>query len=61
MSNLEKIELLNQRTFLEFFAGIGLMRMGLELAGWSISFANDIARSMMRCSCWFMCDAASLF
>ena len=26
----------------EFFAGIGLMRMGLERAGWQITFANDI-------------------
>lgn len=26
----------------EFFAGIGLMRMGLEAAGWNIAFANDI-------------------
>ncbi len=31
-----------QKTFLEFFAGIGLMRLGLEQAGWSIQFANDI-------------------
>jgi DNA (cytosine-5)-methyltransferase 1 len=30
------------KTFAEFFAGIGLMRMGLERAGWHISFANDI-------------------
>lgn len=29
-------------TFAEFFAGIGLMRMGLENAGWKIRFANDI-------------------
>jgi DNA (cytosine-5)-methyltransferase 1 len=29
-------------TFAEFFAGIGLMRIGLERAGWQISFANDI-------------------
>jgi len=29
-------------TFAEFFAGIGLMRMGLELGGWKIKFANDI-------------------
>lgn len=29
-------------TFAEFFAGIGLMRMGLEQAGWRILFANDI-------------------
>ncbi len=32
----------NSRTFAEFFAGIGLMRMGLEAAGWAIAFANDI-------------------
>jgi DNA (cytosine-5)-methyltransferase 1 len=30
------------KTFAEFFAGIGLMRMGLEKAGWEIAFANDI-------------------
>lgn len=33
------------KTFAEFFAGIGLMRLGLEKAGWKISFANDIAPS----------------
>jgi DNA (cytosine-5)-methyltransferase 1 len=31
-----------QKTFAEFFAGIGLMRMGLEQAGWNVKFANDI-------------------
>jgi DNA (cytosine-5)-methyltransferase 1 len=30
------------RRFLEFFAGIGLMRLGLERAGWEAVFANDI-------------------
>src|ERR1039458_8651517 len=30
------------KNFAEFFAGIGLMRIGLERAGWSIAFANDI-------------------
>jgi DNA (cytosine-5)-methyltransferase 1 len=30
------------RTFAEFFAGIGLMRISLENAGWRIAFANDI-------------------
>ena len=30
------------KTFAEFFAGIGLMRIGLELSGWQIRFANDI-------------------
>ena len=29
-------------TFAEFFAGIGLMRLGLEQAGWRIRFANDL-------------------
>jgi len=29
---------LKQRTFAEFFAGIGLMRMGLENAGWIAAF-----------------------
>ena len=34
--------LVPRMTFLEFFAGIGLMRLGLEQGGWSIAFANDI-------------------
>lgn len=36
------------KTFAEFFAGIGLMRMGLEIEGWSVSFANDIDEQKMR-------------
>lgn len=28
--------------FAEFFAGIGLMRMGLEARGWNLAYANDI-------------------
>ena len=31
-----------QKTFAEFFAGIGLLRLGLENAGWKAKFANDI-------------------
>lgn len=31
-----------EKTVAEFFAGIGLMRMGLERAGWRVTFANDI-------------------
>ncbi len=30
------------KLFAEFFAGIGLMRLGLEKAGWRVAFANDI-------------------
>jgi DNA (cytosine-5)-methyltransferase 1 len=33
---------LPQRTVAEFFAGIGLMRLGLERQGWHVAFANDI-------------------
>jgi DNA (cytosine-5)-methyltransferase 1 len=31
-----------RKTFAEFFAGIGLVRMGLEQQGWSVAFANDV-------------------
>ena len=33
---------MSSKTFGEFFAGIGLMRLGLERAGWRVVFANDI-------------------
>ena len=32
----------DENTVAEFFAGIGLMRMGLEQAGWKVVWANDI-------------------
>lgn len=35
-------EKIADRTFLEFFAGIGLVRMGLEAKGWRPVWANDI-------------------
>lgn len=38
----------NERTVAEFFAGIGLMRMGLEQAGWVIKWANDIDEDKMN-------------
>lgn len=30
------------KTVAEFFSGIGLMRLGLDQAGWTTVFANDI-------------------
>jgi len=30
------------RSAAEFFAGVGLARMGLERAGWEVAFANDL-------------------
>lgn len=41
MKQITKQHLL-PKTCAEFFAGIGLMRMGLEAQGWSALFANDI-------------------
>ncbi|MGA2542820.1 MAG: DNA cytosine methyltransferase [Verrucomicrobiota bacterium] len=32
-----------EKTFAEFFAGAGLMRIGLERAGWRIAFANHVS------------------
>jgi DNA (cytosine-5)-methyltransferase 1 len=37
-----------ERTVAEFFAGIGLMRMGLEQAGWQVIWANDIDEDKKR-------------
>lgn len=37
-----------EKNFAEFFAGIGLMRIGLERAGWRINFANDIDEDKRR-------------
>jgi DNA (cytosine-5)-methyltransferase 1 len=37
-----RYSLLPLKTVAEFFAGIGLMRMGLERQGWVVRFANDI-------------------
>lgn len=34
--------LYSERTVAEFFAGVGLARIGLEKAGWQVRFANDI-------------------
>ncbi len=39
---------IQKKNFAEFFAGIGLMRMGLEQAGWKIEFANDIDEDKWR-------------
>lgn len=38
----------DKQTVAEFFAGIGLMRMGLEQAGWKVVWANDIDEDKMR-------------
>jgi DNA (cytosine-5)-methyltransferase 1 len=35
--------IVSENTVAEYFAGIGLMRLGLEAAGWRVVFANDIS------------------
>ncbi len=39
---------LRKKTCAEFFAGIGLMRMGLEREGWTVVYANDIAADKFK-------------
>jgi DNA (cytosine-5)-methyltransferase 1 len=39
---VDGFSVLTHKTVAEFFAGIGLMRMGLERQGWALAFANDI-------------------
>jgi hypothetical protein len=35
-----------EKTFAEFFAGIGLMRLGLERQGWKIAVEKDFGLLM---------------
>ncbi len=54
-------KVLDSPSFAEFFAGIGLMRMGLEQKGWRIAFANDIAEDKYEMYAAQFADAASHF
>jgi DNA (cytosine-5)-methyltransferase 1 len=51
----------SERTVAEFFAGIGLMRMGLEEAGWNTLWANDIDEDKMRMYRGHFADDATHF
>lgn len=42
---------LREKKIGEFFAGIGLMRIGLERAGWHVTFANDIDEDKREMYC----------
>ena len=52
---------LHKKTVAEFFAGIGLMRMGLEKEGWTVAFANDIAEDKHEMYSEHFRDAKSHF
>ena len=41
-SNSSVMDKVPKKSVAEFFAGIGLMRVGLERAGWNVTWANDI-------------------
>jgi DNA (cytosine-5)-methyltransferase 1 len=53
--------LFSKKTVAEFFAGIGLVRMGLEKDGWSVVFANDIAADKKQLYTGHFHDAPSHF
>jgi DNA (cytosine-5)-methyltransferase 1 len=57
----ENAQLLLHKTFGEFFAGIGLMRLGLEQEGWKVAFANEIARDKYVMYSAHFGDADSIF
>ncbi len=42
------VEMIKNKTVAEFFAGIGLMRAGLDQAGWTTTIANDIDPTKRR-------------
>jgi len=44
-------------TFNEYFAGIGLVRMGLKPHGWEVQLANDFAPKKYEMYCGFFPDA----
>ncbi len=48
---------LSDLTVAEYFAGIGLVRMGLELHGWRVVFANDISEKKYEMYQAFFPDA----
>jgi DNA (cytosine-5)-methyltransferase 1 len=47
------------KTFAEYFAGIGLVRMGLCAAGWSAVFANDFSSQKYEMYKGFFPDASN--
>jgi DNA (cytosine-5)-methyltransferase 1 len=51
----------HERTVAEFFAGIGLMRIGLERAGWRVVWANDIDEDKRAMYCGHFSDGAEHF
>lgn len=43
-----EISVKKKKTFLEFFAGIGLVHLGLKKSGWQCTYANDISKKKME-------------
>lgn len=49
------------KTVAEFFAGIGLMRLGLDRAGWTTIWANDIDETKRKIYGGHFADAKEIF
>ena len=54
-------DVLQQKTYVEFFAGIGLVHAGLEKQGWSIALANDFDASKYQMYHGNFTDASRYF
>jgi len=52
---------MSKPAFAEFFAGIGLVRMGLEAGGWRVAYANDIDEQKWEMYDGHFGDASSHF
>jgi DNA (cytosine-5)-methyltransferase 1 len=52
----EGVDVNEEKTVAEFFAGIGLMRMGLEQASWKTVWANDIDEDKRKMYCGHYAD-----
>ena len=50
-----------QLTVAEYFAGVGLMRMGLERCGWRVVWANDVSEQKFRMYKAFFSDAGRIY
>jgi DNA (cytosine-5)-methyltransferase 1 len=53
--------LIAERSVAEFFAGIGLVRLGLENKGWHVTFANDIDQEKYKMYAHNFANAESHF
>lgn len=61
LADSNRFAVLQQKTYVEFFAGIGLVHAGLEKQGWSIALANDFDSSKYQMYRGNFTDASHYF